>query len=295
LEKAELEEDQEIRRRLTTYIVIGGGSSGVEIAGEIADFLAIAKKYYSCVSNTTARIVLLESGDRLLSEFPEVLGESALQYIRENGIEVRLNTGANMVAEHGVKIDGGEWIAADNIICTIGTKPNHLVQKLPLPKHKGLIKTMPDMSVANFRGLWAIGDCAAVINSENDNYSPPTAQFAVQQGKQLAKNIARAVSGTETHSFRYRSRGQLATIGHRKAVAHVFGINLIGFPAWLMWRAVYLLMLPTLLRKLQVFSEWNLELLFPRDVTQLDLKQTNVPHGNMTKRKETVIKSAASH
>jgi NADH dehydrogenase len=143
------------------------------------------------------------------------------------------------------------------------------------------------MSVPGLKDVWAIGDCAAVINADDGALSPPTAQFAVRQGKQLARNIARAVADRPSRPFSYRSRGQLATIGHRKAVAHVLGMKLSGFPAWLIWRAVYLAMLPTLVRKLQVFSEWNLELLFPRDMTQLNFARTSWPRGEADKASES--------
>jgi NADH dehydrogenase len=277
LERAEMEDDPEIRRRLTTFVIVGGGSSGAEVAGAVADFLGAARKYYPRMRDTEVKVVLLEGGGRLLSEFPPALGDSALRAMRRNGIDVRLDARASAVGEHGLKIEGQGWIEADNIICTIGTAPNPLIERLELPKEKGLIKTKPDMSVSGLEGVWATGDCAAVVNAENNELSPPTAQFAVRQGQQLAQNIERTVAGQSTRPFSYRSRGQLATIGHRKAVAHVLGIKLSGFPAWLMWRAVYLLMLPTLVRKLQVFSEWNLELLFPRDVTQLNLARTSWP------------------
>jgi NADH dehydrogenase len=277
LERAELEEDAQVRHRLTTFVIVGGGTSGAEVAGAVADFLDTARRYYPRTRETAVKVVLLERGDRLLSEFPRALGDSALRLMQRRGIEVRLNASASVVGEHGLEIEGEGWLDADNIICTIGTAPNPLIRGLDLPKQKGLISTAADMSVSGLEGVWAIGDCAAVVNAEDDQLSPPTAQFAVRQGRQLAQNIERAVAGRPTHPFSYRSRGHLATIGHRKAVAHVLGLKLSGFPAWLIWRAVYLLMLPTLLRKLQVFSEWSLDLLFPRDVTQLNLARTSWP------------------
>ncbi|MGD2073971.1 MAG: NAD(P)/FAD-dependent oxidoreductase [Gammaproteobacteria bacterium] len=287
LERAEMEDDSEARRRMTTFVVVGGGSSGVEVAGAVADFLNAARKYYPRMRETAVRVVLLEGGGRLLSEFPGALGASALRLMRRNGIDVRLNARAAAVTEYGLEIEGGGWIEADNIICTIGTAPNPLVERLDLPREKGLIKTSPDMSVPGLKDVWAIGDCAAVINADDGALSPPTAQFAVRQGKQLARNIARAVADRPSRPFSYRSRGQLATIGHRKAVAHVLGMKLSGFPAWLIWRAVYLAMLPTLVRKLQVFSEWNLELLFPRDMTQLNFARTSWPRGEADKASES--------
>lgn len=295
LERAEMEDDPDIRRRLMTFIVIGGGSSGAEVAGAIADFLAAAKKYYQCMQDTVAKVIVLEGGNRLLSEFPGPLGDYAIRLMRSHGIDVRLNTLASLVAGDGVRTKAGEWIEAGNIICTIGTVSNPLIQQLMLPKEKGLIKTNADMSVAGVENVWAIGDCAAIINAANGELSPPTAQYALRQGRQVAKNIIRALKGGKTRAFSYHSRGQLATIGHRRAVAWVFGVKLSGFPAWLLWRAVYLFMLPTLLRKVQVFIEWNLELLFPRDVTQLHLARTRPSRSAGMHRREQEMKKAVSH
>lgn len=277
LERAELENDPELRRRLLTVIVIGGGSSGVEVAGSVADFMQAARKYYSSMQETPVTVIVLEGTDRLLSEFPSSLGESAMALMKENNITIRLNTTASEISAKGVKINDGEWLYGKNVICTIGAVPNALVEKLAIPKEKGLIKTDYDMSVPDVEGVWAIGDCAAVVNKHNGKLSPPTAQFAVRQGKQLAINVVRKIKVRKTRPFNYHSRGQFATIGHRRAVAHMFGIKLSGFPAWLIWRAVYLLMLPTWVRKLEVFSAWNMELLFPRDITQLHLARTRPP------------------
>lgn len=274
LERAELEDDARLRDRLTTFIVIGGGSSGVEVAGAIADFLRAAQRYYPRLRETRAKVIVIESGDRLLSEFPGTLGDSALRSMRGHGIDIRLDTVAATVSDRGVKTEAGDWIEGGNIICTIGTEPNELIRSLALPKEKGRLTTGPDMSVTGQQGVWAIGDCAVVINADTGECSPPTAQFAVRQGRQVADNIVRELEDKPVRAFSYRSRGELATIGHRRAVAQLFGLRLSGFTAWLIWRAVYLFMLPTALRKLQVFSEWSLELLFPRDMTQLHFGRT---------------------
>ena len=231
-ERLEMEMDTQLRRRLMTFIIIGGGSSGVEVAGSVADFITAAHKFYPSASKEEFRIIVLESGERLLSEFPAPLGDSALKHMRKNGIDVHLQTRVVRITKTGVQTKGGDWIEGDNIICTIGTEPNPLIQRLAIPKQKGLIQTRRDMSVDQLSNVWAIGDCAAVMNTYDDSWSPPTAQFASQQGKQLADNILRSIRGESTRPFHYRSRGQLATIGHHKAVAHVFGIQLSGFGAW---------------------------------------------------------------
>lgn len=150
--------------------------------------------------------------------------------------------------------------------------------------------TNNDMSIAGVDGVWTIGDCAAIVDKHNEELCPPTAQFAVRQGKQTGKNIVRKIKGRKTRAFNYHSRGQFATIGHRRAVAHMFGIKLSGFPAWLIWRAVYLLMLPTWVRKLEVFSAWNMELSFPCDITQLHLARTRP-----TRKEESPVNTMMMH
>lgn len=275
LERAELEDALAARRRLTRFLVIGGGSSGVEVAGAIADLLRVARKYYPRLREDGYEVTLIEAGERLLAEFPPSLGEAALRQMRDHGIAIHLQTRVSRVSAHGVRINDDHWLEADNIICTIGTAPHPLVRDLKLARENGLIATDADMSVKMRSGIWAAGDCAVVTNAVTNEPSPPTAQFAVREGRQLARNIVRTINGKKTRAFRYRPRGELATIGYRRAVAHVFGLRLSGFPAWLLWRAVYLMMMPTLLRKLQVFSEWALALAFPRDMTQLHLTRTD--------------------
>ncbi|MGD8630888.1 MAG: NAD(P)/FAD-dependent oxidoreductase [Gammaproteobacteria bacterium] len=279
LEEAELEKDPDVRRTLTSFIVVGGGTSGVEVAGAVADFMRAARKNYLRTRVLDTRVIVLESGARLAHEFPAALGEAALKSMRNHGVEVHLNARVKSVSPQGVKTESGDWFRGGNVICTIGTQPNPVLETFDLPTQKGLVSTGPDMSVAGLQGVWAIGDCAAVVNAHDGEPSPPTAQFAVRQGKQVADNIERVIRGKSTRPFSYRPLGQLASIGHRRAIAHVTGLQISGFPAWLLWRAVYLSMLPTFLRKLQVFSEWTLELLFPRDTTQLHLQRTTAQPG----------------
>jgi NADH dehydrogenase len=274
LEQAELENNPERRRSLTTFIVVGGGSSGVEVAGAIADFVRAARRYYPRTEPLDTKVVLLEGSDRLVPEFPPSLSEAALQSMSRHGVEVHLNARVSAVTHSGVKTDSGDWVRGENVICTIGTRTNPLIEALDVPKQKGLVSTEPDMSLPGLESVWAVGDCAAVVNARGGELSPPTAQFAVRQARQAAHNILRRVRGKSTRPFRYRSLGEVASIGHRRAIAYVLGVRFSGFAAWLLWRAVYLAMLPTFLRKLQVFSEWNLDLLFPRDITQLHLART---------------------
>jgi NADH:ubiquinone reductase (H+-translocating) len=274
LEQAELQPDPVARRWLTTFVVIGGGFSGVETAGVLTDFLRASLKYYPRIKRDDIRVVLLHGQNRLLPELSASLGEFAGRKMRMHGLDVRLEARAARVDDRAVTLASGEIIPAGTVVCTIGTMPNALVTDSPLPKEKGRIKVDADMSVPGFEGVWAIGDCAAVPNKLDGKISPPTAQFADRQGRQLAANIAARLRGAPTREFSFKPVGQLSTIGHNKAVAEMFGIKLSGFIAWLLWRGVYLLKIPTFSRKSRLFLEWNWAMFFPPDISHLGYRRT---------------------
>jgi len=274
LEQAELQPDPVARRWLTTFVVIGGGFSGVETAGVLTDFLRASLKYYPRIKRDDIRVVLLHGQNRLLPELSASLGEFAGRKMRMYGLDVRLEARAARVDDRAVTLASGEIIPAGTVVCTIGTMPNSLVTDSPLPKEKGRVKVAADMSVPGFEGVWAIGDCAAVPNKLDGKISPPTAQFADRQGRQLAANIAARLRGAPTREFSFKPVGQLSTIGHNKAVAEMFGIKLSGFIAWLLWRGVYLLKIPTFSRKSRLFLEWNWAMFFPPDISHLGYRRT---------------------
>lgn len=274
LEQAELQPNAEARRWLTTFVVIGGGFSGVETAGVLTDFLRASLRYYPRIKRDDIRVVLLHGQNRLLPELSASLGEFAGRKMRMHGVDVRLQARAARVDDRAVTLADGEIIPAGTVICTIGTAPNSLVTESPLPKEKGRVVVNPDMSVPGFDGVWALGDCAAVPNQRDGRISPPTAQFADRQGRQLAANIAARLHDMATQGFSFKPLGQLSTIGHNKAVAEMFGIKLSGFVAWLLWRGVYLLKIPTLARKSRLFLEWNWAMFFPPDISHLGYRRT---------------------
>jgi NADH dehydrogenase len=155
------------------------------------------------------------------------------------------------------------------VLCTIGTRPNSLVERTLLPVERGRVVVDADLRVAEIPGLWAIGDCALVKNARDGTIAPPTAQFAVAEARTLAKNLHATIDGAPTRAFSYRSRGSMAAIGHRKGVADIFGVRISGLPAWLLWRAYYLSRMPTLGRKVRIFVEWTWGMFFPNDITHL--------------------------
>jgi NADH dehydrogenase len=276
--RIELESDPVARQRLGHFIVIGGGFSGVEVAGSLSDFLRGALRYYPRVRAHELKVTVLQDAERLLLELPAPLGESARRSLAARGVSVRLAARAAKVDAEGVTLSSGEFIAGATVVCTIGTRANPLVAQLGVATQRGRIAVNPDLSVPGAPGTWALGDCALVPNGAGgagpDAVCPPTAQFAVAQARALARNIAAAAAGRPTRAFAHRSRGSMAATGHLKGVAQVFGWRLTGLPAWLLWRAYYLLLMPTMGRKLRIWVEWTWGLVFPLDITHLRFART---------------------
>jgi NADH dehydrogenase len=274
LERAECEPDPATRRHMLSFAVVGGGFSGVEVAGELYDLLADSVRFYRSLRREDVRVVIVHGRDHLLPELPPVLGDFALRKMRKRGIEVRLNARAKAVTERGLELTDGEEITAGTVVCTIGNKVHPLLAESGLPMEKDRVRTEPDMRVPGFPEVWAIGDCAAVPNARDGSVSPQLAQFAVRQAKQLAANLARAVRGEPTRPFAYKMKGSFASIGHRNAVGQVFGLNLSGFPAWFLWRGFYLSQMPTFGRKVQIAFDWFWDLFFPRDIVEMSTRPT---------------------
>ena len=273
--RMELERDPAERRRLGHFIVIGGGFSGVEVAGTLADFLHGARRYYPRVAADELRVTVLEGADRLLLELPPSLGATALASLMQRRIDVRLQARATRVDADGVTLASGETLAGSTVVCTIGTRPNPLVGRLGVALERGRIVTAPDLSVPGRTQVWALGDCALVRNGDAASFAPPTAQFAVAEAQALARNIVAHIACRPTRPFHHVSRGMMATTGHLKGVAQVFGLRLGGLPAWLLWRAYYLMQMPTLGRKVRIWVEWTWAMCFAADITHLRFTRTH--------------------
>ncbi|HEU0204594.1 MAG TPA: NAD(P)/FAD-dependent oxidoreductase [Burkholderiaceae bacterium] len=265
----ELEDDAQARRRLGHFVVIGGGFSGVEVAGELIDCLHSIRRYYPRVRAEEVKVTVLQDQPRLLLELSERLGLAAQRSLAARGVDVRTGARATAVDRNSVTLADGQVLQAATVICTIGTRPNALVESLGVPTERGRVVVNGDLSIRGAPGLWAIGDCALVPNAYDNKLAPPTAQFAVREARCLAGNLLAVLSEKPTQAFNYRARGQMAAIGHLKGVADIFGVPLWGLPAWLLWRAYYLLQMPTLGRKVRIFVEWTWGMFFPTDITHL--------------------------
>jgi NADH:ubiquinone reductase (H+-translocating) len=273
-EQAAAEPNDAERERLLTVVVVGGGFTGVEAAGHVFDLMRNIMPFYPQLSHIQPRMVLLQRGPRIVPEFQhDSLSGFALRKLRQNGLDVRLNTEVKEVTARYVRLGTGERIDAGLTVCSVGTAPVALIKKIGLPVERGRLKTEPDMRVTGSANVWAFGDCAGVPNAWNAQISPPTAQFALRQAKQLAANLLRVQRGEATKPFHFRPQGLLATIGHKNGVAEIYGLKFSGLIAWLLWRCVYLMKIPTIGRKLNVVVDWTWDIFFKPNIVEVRVAQ----------------------
>lgn len=272
LELAELEPDPARRKWLGHFIIVGGGFSGAEAAGAIFDFIRAAEGYYPRLCDKDLNVTLIHSRDLPIPELPPALGRHAKRSWLRRGLKLHLGVKVDAVDAQGVAFSGrggSGRVDGATIVNTIGVRPNGLVARLGLPTERGRIKAAGDMRVDGFERVWAAGDCALIANAHDGEPAPPTAQFALREGRQLADNIARAVRGRETRAFSYKPKGMMATIGRLNGVAEAGALRLKGFPAWLLWRAFYLSFMPTWLKRTKIFFEWTWSMLFSPEIVNL--------------------------
>ena len=275
MEKAEICAGPQRRRWYLTFIVVGGGYSGVEAAGEINDLVRGSARYFQSFRAEDVSVILIHSRDRLLPEISPGLREFARRKMEKAGVNVMLNARVALVTPEGVGLEDGRFVKGGTIICTIGSSSAPVLERLAAPKERGRLLTEPDMRLRGWANVWAIGDCALNVNSSDGQPSPTTGQFAERQGKQCAGNIVRVLSGHPSKSFYFRQLGELCSMGGQSAVAELLGLRLSGFVAWFVWRGVYLFKLPTWARRFQVGFDWAWLLLFPRDLAHLRTRQTD--------------------
>ncbi len=273
LERARLEPDAEERSALLTFVVVGGGFSGVETAAAILDFLRSARRYYPKLSGDAMRVVCIHGGDHLMPEMQRELGEFAQKKLERRGLDVRMHTRAKSATASHLYLTDGTCIATRTIVCTVGNAPHPVLQSLDVETDHGAPATDEYLRVKGFSDVWAIGDCAAAPDGWGGTCTN-TAQFAVRHGAWVADNITRTMAERPVEPFRHRSLGSFASLGHRSAVAQIGRLRFSGFVAWWMWRMVYLMMLPRFDFKLRVALDWFLDLFFPRDINYVDVRTT---------------------
>jgi NADH dehydrogenase len=275
LEEAELERDPELRRALLTFVVAGGGFSGVECIAEMNDFLREAIHSYHQISEKDLQLILVQFGSRILPELTEGLSAFAHQLLVKRGVEIQLGRSLKAVSADTVVIEDAttkqtETIRTRTTVATVPAGPHPLLSTLSLPQERGRIKVDEGLEVPEAPGVWALGDCA-LVKQVDGNFSPPTAQHALRQAKTCAQNILASMRGTRKHVFAFTGLGKMGSLGRRSAVAEIFGIRLKGLVAWMLWRGVYVTKFPGLDGQLRLIADWILDAFLPRDITQLRL------------------------
>lgn len=274
LEHADITIDKSTKQRLLTFVVAGGGFSGVETIGELVEMIRRTLTYYPNIEPTEIRPILVQRDPRILPELPARLSDYAQRKLQHRGIEVRLNAGLVAATATSVQLDDGSSIDTATIVSTIGNAPRDLVQALDIELVRGRIPTDRFLHVLGYDNVWAVGDSALIaLDDSGTQFAPPTAQFATAQAHRVAANVAAALAGRPPEAFSFRGRGALASIGHYSAVAEVFGIHLSGLLAWFMWRGFYIMRLPGFGAKLRVTLNWIFDYLLPRNIVQIRTEQ----------------------
>ena len=254
--------------RELTFAFVGAGYAGVEALAELADLVADAVRHYPELRGRPQRWVLVDAAPNILPEIPSRLGGYAAQQLSKRGVEIHVGTTLDSVDAEAAVLSNGTRIPTATLVWTAGVRANPVLAQLGLPlddRHR--VRVHETLRVEGLEDVWALGDCAGVPNAATPGRpDPPTSQHALRQARRLAKNL----TGTP-QPYRYRSLGQVATLGRYKGIAAVLGLRLTGFLGWFVTRTYHLYQLPLLSRKLRVVTDWTVSLLFRRDIAELGM------------------------
>ena len=289
-EQAAQEPDAAVRRARLTFVIAGGGPTGVETAGAISELVQMVLAHdYGSIERSEVQVLLLEGADQLLAAFPPTLSQQAARALAGKGVQVRF--GAQVTAFDGaaVTLRSGEIIPTGTLIWTAGVRAVPLVEQLGVPLgSQGRVRLMPNLQVPGRPEIYVIGD-AALLEGPDGAPLPMVAPVAIQQGEQAAANIRRVLRGDPASPFVYRDPGMLATIGRSQAVARLWGLSLAGFPAWLVWLGVHLMQLIGFRNRLLVLINWAWDYLFYDRAVRLILNDR--PAASPTPAPQSLFKS----
>jgi NADH:quinone reductase (non-electrogenic) len=273
LEEADVEDDPEMRRKLLTFVVGGGGFSGVEVIAEVNNFVRGVKKNYLRLRNENIRCVLIHSRERILPEMVDALALFAQRILKKRGVEIIFKDRLAAATSEKAILKSGVEIPCKTIISTAPSAPQPVIAKLDCAKEEGSLLVTTGLELVGQEGrVWALGDCAA-IKTVSGKAVPPTAQHATREAATCATNIVAAMRGGKPALFAFEGLGTLGSLGHGSAVAQILGMKISGLLAWILWRAIYLMKIPGMTSKVRISIDWFIHLLFPPDLAQTKMQQ----------------------
>ena len=272
LEEAAIERhDVALRKRLLTFVVAGGGFSGVEVCAELNDFVREVAKNYRGLDPAEVRVVLVHSQGRILPEMKESLALFAQRILKDRGVEILLNARLKAATGDAAILADGMAIETKTLVSTVPASAHPLIEALAVPKAKnGRVEVDAMLAVKGHANLWALGDCA-IVPAPGEGFSPPTAQHATRQAQTVAHNIVAKLRGGSPKPFAFTGLGKMGSLGHQSAVAEIFGVAVSGFAAWFLWRTIYLMKVPGWGRRVKVAASWTLDLFLPPELVELKL------------------------
>jgi NADH dehydrogenase len=274
LEEADVESDPDLRAKLLTFVVGGGGFSGVEVVAELNDFIRRVKRNYLRLRDQPARCVLVHSRDRILPEMTETLALFAQKILRKRGVEIILKDRLAAASSEKAILKSGREIACKTIVSTVPSVLAPVLAKLDCDKGSrdgGGLVVNGNLEFMGYEGsVWALGDCASAKTSAG-NPVPPTAQHAIREAATVALNIRAKITGAPSRIFAFEGLGKLGSLGHFSAVAEILGVRVSGLAAWLLWRGIYLMKMPGIRNKVRIALDWIVALVFPPDLVQIKL------------------------
>jgi NADH dehydrogenase len=256
----------ETAQRRLTFVFAGAGFAGVETLAELQELTAGALRRHPRLAGVEPRWVLVDRAPRILGQTPEGLARFAARTLTKRGVELLTETSLESADAHGVTLSGGRRIEAETIVWTAGVTPNPLLAELGLPLDEhGRVRVDETLAVEGMEDVWALGDAAAVPNAATPGATDPaTCQHALRQARRLARNLRGAVK-----PYRYRTRGQMATLGSRHGIATAGALRFRGLDGWVIARGYHLLALPFVSRRLRVLADWASAAVFRRDVVEV--------------------------
>jgi NADH dehydrogenase len=270
-ERADAAVDPAERRGNLTVAVIGGGLVGTELVGELTAFVADVLRFYPRIRRDEVCFRLFEAGPRILPEVDANLAATAARVLQHRGVEIHVATPVRSIDVGRVRLEN-ETIDAGTIVLTAGIVPSAVASAIPVDRdRRGRIAVDATMRSRSHPRVWALGDCAAIPGPDGRPY-PALAQHAVREARHLAQNIGAVIAGRQPAAFMFRSLGTMASLGHTRAVARVFGVPLTGVLAWWLRRTYYLFQMPRWDRRLRIVLDWTVALFFRPDITRVDLR-----------------------